>query len=41
MQLSDFSQIKKIKRDISRILTVQRERELLNVNSNIKVEGEN
>ena len=33
MQLSDSSQIKKIKRDISKILTVKREREILNLST--------
>ena len=41
MQFSDSSQIKKVKRDISRILTVKREREILKVNSNYRVEAEN
>ena len=41
MQLSDSSQIKKVKRDISRILTVKKERELLSLNPNLVEEGEN
>jgi len=41
MQLSDSSQIKKVKKDISRILTVKKERELLSLNPNLVEEGEN
>ena len=41
MQLSDSSQIKKVKKDISRILTVKKERELLSLNLNLVEEGEN
>ena len=40
MQLSDSSQIKKVKKDISRILTVKKERELLSLNPNLVEEGE-
>ena len=41
MQLSDSSQVKKVKKDISRILTVKKERELLSLNPNLVEEGEN
>ncbi|MBM31642.1 MAG: 50S ribosomal protein L29 [Chloroflexi bacterium] len=41
MQLSDSSQIKKIKKDISKILTVKKERELLKLNTDQLQEEEN
>ena len=41
MQLSDSSQIKKVKKDISRILTVKKERKLISLGSNLVEEGKN